>query len=118
MLLLRPELNKHRLARAINLDRIRAGRFVRYAYIVTVRQQPPTAKGTMFISLVDETGDVQVIMWPHLKEIQRPEVLRAMFCAVYGQWQREGDVKNLIAYKLKDLTPLLGELSTASRDIH
>lgn len=118
MLLLRPELNKHQLARAIDLNRIRAGRFVRYAGIVTVRQQPPTAKGTMFISLEDETGNVQVIVWPHLKEKQRPEVLRARLLAVYGQWQREGDVKNLIAYKLKDLTPLLGELSTASRDFH
>jgi len=68
MLLLRPQLNKHRLARAVDLDRVRAGQFFRYAGIVTVRQQPPTAKGTMFISLEDETGNVQVIVWPHLKE--------------------------------------------------
>lgn len=118
MLLLRPQLQKHRLARASDLDRIRAGKMVRYAGIVTVRQQPETAKGTVFISLEDETGNVQVIVWPHLKERFRPEVLRSKLLAVYGRWQREGDVKNLIAFKLKDLTPLLGGLSTTSRDFH
>lgn len=116
MLLLRPQLNKYRFARASDLDRVRAGRLVRYAGIVTVRQQPATAKGTLFISLEDETGNVQVIVWPDLKEAQRPEVLRARLLAVWGRWQREGDVKNLIAFKLKDLTPMLGSLSTASRD--
>ena len=118
MLLLRPQLQKHRLARASDLDRVRAGQMVNYAGIVTVRQQPETAKGTVFISLEDETGNVQVIIWPHLKERFRPEVLRSKLLAVYGRWQREGDVKNLIAFKLKDLTPLLGGLSTTSRDFH
>lgn len=70
----------------------------------------------MFILLEDETGNVQVIVWPHLKERHRAEVLRSKLLAVYGRWQREGDVKNLIAFKLKDLTPLLGGLSTTTRD--
>lgn len=118
MLLLRPQLQKHRLARASDLDRVRAGKMVRYAGIVTVRQQPETAKGTVFISLEDETGNVQVIVWPHLKERFRPEVLRSKLLAVYGRWQREGDVKNLIAFKLKDLSHILGGLSTTSRDFH
>lgn len=56
--------------------------------------------------------------WPHLKERHRSEVLRSKLLAVYGPWQREGDVKNLIAFKLKDLTPLLGGLATTSRDFH
>ncbi|KAA9178831.1 hypothetical protein F3K36_05955 [Delftia sp. BR1] len=118
MLMLRPELEKHRLARASDLDRVRAGQMVRYAGIVTVRQQPETAKGTVFISLEDETGNVQVIVWPHLKEKHRSEVLRSKLLGVYGRWQREGEVKNLIALKLKDLTSLLGGLSTTSRDFH
>lgn len=118
LLLLRPELNKRKLARAIDLDRVPGGRLVRYAGIVTVRQQPETAKGVVFISLEDETGNVQVIVWPTLKEKQRAEVLRARLLAVYGQWQLQDGVKNLVAHKLADLTPLLGGLETISRDFH
>jgi error-prone DNA polymerase len=118
MLLLRPELNKRKLARAVDLDRVPGGSFVRYAGIVTVRQQPETAKGVVFISLEDETGNVQVIVWPTLKEKQRAEVLRARLLAVYGQWQLQDGVKNLVAHKLADLTPLLGGLETTSRDFH
>jgi len=116
LLLLRPLLNKHRLARAADLDRVRDGRMVRYAGIVTVRQQPETAKNTTFISLEDETGNVQVIVWESIREQQRPIVLRSRLMAVYGMWQRQGDVKNIVARKLADLTPLLGKLATASRD--
>ena len=116
--LLRPVLNRYRLARAADLERVRDGRWVRYAGIVTVRQQPETAKGTIFISLEDETGNVQVIVWKSLREKQRAEVLRARLLAVYGKWQRAGDVKNLVAHRLADLTHLLGELATTSRDFH
>ena len=94
------------------------GRLVRYAGIVTLRQQPETANGTIFISLEDETGEVQVIVWKSLRERQRPEVLRSRLLAVYGVWQCEGDSKNLIAGQLMDLTPLLGKLATTSRDFH
>lgn len=114
--LLRPALTKRRLATAAALARVPDGRMVRYAGIVTIRQQPETAKGVVFISLEDETGNVQVIVWPSLKEQQRAEVLRARLLAVYGQWQRKEGVTNLIARKLADLTPLLGRLATGSRD--
>ena len=70
------------------------------------------------MSLEDETGEVQVIVWKSLREQQRPEVLRARLLAVYGTWQREGDMKSLVAGKLMDLTPLLGKLATTSRDFH
>jgi error-prone DNA polymerase len=116
--LLRPHLAKRHLLTAEELEKLPNGRMVRYAGIVTVRQQPETANGTIFISLEDETGNVQVIVWRSLREKQRPEVLRARLMAVYGTWQREGDAKSLIAGRLVDLTPLLGELSTSSRDFH
>ena len=116
--LLRPRLAERKLATAATLDRIGNGRFVRYAGIVTLRQQPETASGTIFMSLEDETGVVQVIVWRSLRERQRPEVLRAKLLEVHGTWQREGDVKNLIAWRLVDLTPLLGRLETSSRDFH
>jgi len=116
--LLRPLLAKKRLARAVDLRDVPDGRFVRYAGIVTLRQQPSTANGVIFVSLEDETGVVQVICWKSIREKQRRELLQSRLLAVYGQWQREGDVCNLIAGRLVDLTPLLGRLATVSRDFH
>jgi error-prone DNA polymerase len=116
--LLRPLLARKRLARAVDLQEVPDGRFVRYAGIVTLRQQPATANGVIFVSLEDETGVVQVICWKSIREKQRRELLQSRLLAVYGQWQREGEVCNLIAGRLVDLTPLLGRLATVSRDFH
>ncbi|MDO8770839.1 MAG: error-prone DNA polymerase [Burkholderiaceae bacterium] len=116
--LLRPLLAKRRLMSARELHDLPDGRLVRYCGIVTLRQQPETAKGTIFISLEDETGVVQVICWKSVREVQRKELLASRLLAVYGRWQREGEVRNLIAGKLIDLTSLLGRLGTASRDFH
>ena len=61
---------------------------------------------------------VQVIVWKSLREVQRQELLGARLMVVHGTWQREGIVKNLIASRIEDLTPLLGRLagSASSRD--
>ena len=61
---------------------------------------------------------VQVICWKSLRDAQRKELLRSRLMVVHGTWQREGDVKNLIAGKLEDLTPMLSGLATAPRDFH
>ena len=114
--LLRPQLAQRRLMTAQDLLGVPDGRMVRHCGIVTLRQQPPTAKGTTFITLEDETGVVQVICWKAVRETQRAALLQSRLLAVVGRWQREGDVMNLIARKLVDLTPLLGGLATASRD--
>ena len=114
--LLRRHLAQRRLATAADLEHVDDGRFVRYAGIVTLRQRPETANGTVFISLEDETGVVQVIVWRSLRERQRAPLLRARLLEVHGSWQREGEVKNLIATRLHDLSALLGRLRTASRD--
>jgi error-prone DNA polymerase len=116
--LLRPLLSKKRLLRAVDLQDAADGRFVRYAGIVTLRQQPSTANGVIFVSLEDETGVVQVVCWRSIREKQRAELLKSRLLAVHGRWQREGEVCNLIAGRLFDLTPLLGRLATASRDFH
>ncbi|MFS8981167.1 error-prone DNA polymerase [Cupriavidus necator] len=84
--------------------------------IVTVRQRPGTAKGVVFLSLEDETGTVSVIVWPSVLEKFRREVLTASLLGVYGQWQCEGEVRHLIAQRFVDLSPMLGELHTPSRD--
>jgi error-prone DNA polymerase len=116
MALLRPRLDRYKLQTSQDLRRMPDGRTVRTAGIVTLRQQPGTAKGTVFVSLEDEHGSTQVIVWKHVKEAQRQVLLGARLLAVKGRWQREGEVCNLIAHRLADLSPLLGRLATESRD--
>lgn len=116
--LLRPILSARGLQTADDLRDLPNGHHVQYCGIVTLRQQPDTANGTIFVSLEDETGVVQVICWKILRERQRNELLRARLLAVRGVWQREGEVRNLIAGHLEDLSPLLGRLadSATNRD--
>lgn len=116
--ILRPLLAKRRLRTAEELQDVSNGRSVRYAGLVTLRQQPETAKGTTFVSLEDETGVVQVICWKKIREAQRSELLNARLLAVYGTWQRDGELRSLVAHRLEDLTPLLGRLAPTSRDFH
>jgi len=114
--LLRPQLQERRLMTAAELEQAPDRRQVRACGIVTTRQQPETAKGTIFISLEDETGEVQVIVHKALWERQRQETLRSRLLAVKGTWQRAGGVCNLIAGHLEDLSPLLGDLRTKRRE--
>jgi error-prone DNA polymerase len=116
--LLRPQLLANRLMPASTLNTYRNGRLARGCGIVTVRQRPDTAKGVVFLTIEDETGNVNVIIWPKLLEKQRKEVLGASLLAVLGVWQREGEVRHLVAHKLVDMSHLLGELPSASRDFH
>jgi len=116
--LLRERLQARRFMTAEALKSAPDGRLVRACGIVTNRQQPGTANGVVFVSLEDETGVVQVIVWKALRERQRNALTRSRLMAVHGVWQREGEVCNLIAGHLEDLTPLLGRLATESRDFH
>jgi error-prone DNA polymerase len=86
--------------------------------IVTMRQQPETAKGVIFVTLEDETGSVNVIVWRHVRERQRPALLRSRLLAVAGQWQSQDGVNHLVARRLVDMTPWLGAVATSSRDFH
>jgi error-prone DNA polymerase len=125
--LLRERLARKGLLSASELNALPDGEEVAGCGIVTVRQQPQTAKGTIFVTLEDETGPVNVIVWKSLREAQRAELLHSRLLAVYGVWQRSeesgtakgyGAVRNLVAHRLEDLTPLLGRLGTSSRDFH
>ena len=84
MALLRHHLVKRRLRRSAELQQMPNDRLVRYAGIVTVRQPPEPANGVIFMSLEDETGVVQVIIWKSLPEKQPPEVLCSRLLAVYA----------------------------------
>ncbi|TWI62142.1 error-prone DNA polymerase [Pseudoduganella lurida] len=114
--LLRPQLLQKRFLPAEVLNTFADGQLARGAGIVTVRQRPGTAKGVLFITIEDETGNVNVIVWPDLVDQYRREVLGASLLGVYGVWQQEGIVRHLVAKRLVDLSPLLGRLPTSSRD--
>ncbi|MGO4328661.1 OB-fold nucleic acid binding domain-containing protein, partial [Cupriavidus sp. M-11] len=116
--LLRPRLDAMKYATAQQLAQYGNGRRVRACGIVTVRQRPSTASGTIFASIEDETGSVNVILWPDLVERQRKEVLGATMLGVIGVWQRQGEVRHLVATELVDLSPMLGRLMVSSRDFH
>ena len=118
MALLREKHTAMRFKSSSELRELPNGRLVRACGIVTLRQQPETAKGVVFVSLEDEDGAVQVIMWKSVRERLRKELLNAKLLGVYGTWQREGEVRNLIARQLVDLTHLLGRLAAPSRDFH
>jgi error-prone DNA polymerase len=109
-----------RLLTAEQMRDFPSGRLVRACGIVTMRQQPGTAKGVVFVTLEDETGSVNVIVWKAVKEQFREVLYRARLMAVFGVWQRDegGEVRHVVAKRLVDLTPMLGELSTVSRDFH
>ncbi|SAL80851.1 DNA polymerase [Caballeronia telluris] len=114
--LLRPALLEQRLMPASTLMTYRNGRLARGCGLVTVRQRPGTAKGVMFVTIEDETGNVNVIIWPSLLERQRREALGAALLGVYGTWQCEGEVRHLVAHRLVDMSHLLGGLNTVSRN--
>ncbi|WMW78925.1 error-prone DNA polymerase [Undibacterium cyanobacteriorum] len=114
--LLRQRLLKQRFLPADVLHTFQNRQFARGCGIVTVRQRPGTAKGVLFVTIEDETGPINVIVWPDLVEKQRREVLNARLLGVYGIWQTDGRVHHLIAKRLVDLTHLLGELESGSRN--
>jgi error-prone DNA polymerase len=120
--LLRKLLSKQKLLTAAQMRDYPSGRLVRACGIVTARQQPQTAKGVVFVTLEDETGSVNVIVWRSVKEQFRHVVYQSRLMAVYGVWQRNdesgGQVRHVVAKRVVDMTHLLGDLETSSRDFH
>jgi len=116
--LLRAKLAKQRLATAAEIAQTPHGRTVRTAGIVIGRQRPDTASGVIFVTLEDETGATNVIVWRDLSDRQRRELLGAQLLAVFGTVEREGQVVHVVAGRLADLSPMLGALQTRSRDFH
>src|SRR5690606_1132965 len=116
--LLRPHLDRRRLLDAARIQQLAHGRLARTAGIVTCRQRPDTASGVIFITLEDETGTMNVVVWRDLQQRQRREVLSARLLGVYGTIERQGDVVHVLAGRLVDLSRLLGALEPASRDFH
>jgi error-prone DNA polymerase len=116
--LLRKRLRKLGLAGSQEVQRLRDGTRTRAAGIVTCRQRPDTASGVVFVTLEDEAGTINVVVWSRLVERQRRELLGARLLGVEGAIERDGEVVHLVARRLVDYSALLGALETASRDFH
>jgi len=116
--LLRKRLDKMRLLNAEELRSRPHGTLVRAAGLVTCRQRPDTASGVVFVTLEDETGCMNIVVWRHLVETQRRELLGARLLGVEGVVERDGEVVHLVARRLLDYSALLGPLTAPSRDFH
>jgi error-prone DNA polymerase len=114
--LLREQLAAFRVQPAAVLRGYPNGRLARASGIVTHRQRPETAKGVVFVTLEDETGAVNVIVWPQVAELQRRPLLASTLLTVYGIWQCEGEVRHLVARQLVDHSALLQGLASRSRN--
>jgi error-prone DNA polymerase len=111
---LRDEFRSRKFVTCAQAMRAPDGKWLEATGIVLVRQKPGSAKGVMFITIEDETGIANLVIWPDLYEKQRRVILSSGIMAVYGRVQREGEVVHLIAHRLTDLSPELA--SVGDRD--
>jgi error-prone DNA polymerase len=116
--LLRAQLSAFKVQTAAVLRHFPNGRLARASGIVTHRQRPETAKGVVFVTLEDDTGSINVIVWPQVVEQQRRALLASTLLTVYGIWQCEGEVRHLVARTLVDHSALLQGLAPRSRNFH
>jgi error-prone DNA polymerase len=116
--LLRRRLDALQLVSSAKVKERAHGDIVHTAGIVTGRQHPGSANGVIFVTLEDENGYINVIVWKSLVERQRRELLHSRLLGVVGEVQREGDVLHVVAKRLEDHSVLLGPLVTHSRDFH
>ena len=92
------------------------GRDVAFAGLVTLRQRPETASGVTFLTLEDEDGLVNVVVWRQVADEQRRPLLESRLLAVEGRLESKDGVQHLIARRLTNLATLLGRLDATSRD--
>lgn len=104
--------------RASQLSQLRHKSIVTVIGVVTGKQAPGTASGVTFITLEDDTGNINVVVWSGTSRAQKQAYLTAKILQVDGILEREGDVIHVIAGRLTDLTHKLAELSSHSRDFH
>ena len=103
---------------AHQLQTLNSGRFVRVAGLVTGRQRPGTASGVLFLTLEDETGNINVVVWRDRQERFRKALLRGQLLLVKGVMESRDSVIHVIAGEILDHSAALGALQTRSRDFH
>ena len=114
--LLRRRLDRYRYVQAADLPGIGDGHKVNVAGLVITKQRPGTASGVIFVTLEDETGQVNLVVWKQVAEKYRAALLNARLLGVAGKLQVEGQVIHVIARELFDHSELLGDLAVVSRD--
>ena len=115
----REEFDAKSLKNSADFSTTPNGSFIGIAGIMLLRQRPGTAKGVLFMTLEDEFGTMNIIVWPKILQKYRKEALRGKFLAIYGRLQKdngETPVMHLIANRIIDITPKLKELEINSRD--
>jgi error-prone DNA polymerase len=111
---LREDLRRRRIVTCREAMQARDGLWVESAGLVLVRQMPGSAKGVMFITIEDESGIANLVIWPTVFEKQRRIILSAGMLAAHGRIQREGEVVHLVGHRLTDLSQELA--SVGDRD--
>jgi error-prone DNA polymerase len=118
MKLLREQLVNERFLRAADLHKTKHGTQVRVAGVVLMRQHPASANGVIFMTIEDETGSVNIIVWQSVADAQRRPMLESRLLEVRGELQRQHGVMHVIARRLIDRSSLIGDLLARSRDFH
>lgn len=116
--LLRERLRCRGVTTAASLWQRRNGSIAQVAGLVICRQRPMTAAGVTFVTLEDETGQVNLVVWPATALAQRKPLLKARLLSVTGTIQQEDGVLHLVAGKLEDWSSWIGDLESKSRDFH
>ena len=114
--LLRGRLANQKIRTSLELWDLPTGTLAKAAGLVICRQRPGSANNVMFVTLEDELGHTNVVVWPNIAEQQKKALLKARLLAVTGTVQQEDGVLHLIAKKLEDLSAWLGQLDARSRD--
>ena len=114
--LVRKQLAARRCLSSADLAKLPHGRRVRFAGLVRMRQRPETASGVTFVTLEDEHGMVNAVVWQRTAEEQRRELLESSLMAIDGRLERADGVQHLIVSRMENYGGLLAKLQTGSRD--
>ena len=116
--LIRKQLTARRCLSSADLAKAPHGKHVRFAGLVRMRQRPETASGVTFVTLEDEHGMVNAVVWKRIAEEQRRELLESSLMAIDGRWECVDGVQHLIVQRMHDFGLLMATLRMSSRNFH
>ncbi len=114
--LVRDQLSRMRMTPVRDLVKMKDGNMVRLAGLITVRQRPGTAKGVLFMTLEDETGSANLVVWQKLFDRYRKEIIQPRLFGAMGKLQVANGVTHLVVYRAFNLTALLRSLTETTGD--
>jgi error-prone DNA polymerase len=114
--LLRPRLSAHGWLTAAGVSELADGTPLVTGGIVVTRQRPGSAGGVIFVTLEDETGYVNLVVWSRIADAHRKAMLGARLLGVRGRMQRQGEVRHVVVDALEDCSALLGRLTAKARN--